>query len=86
MFVYLVICSKNCPAIYPEICHVGKNILKNHGFQEFASGPRAHLSEVGLTKIPGDHENLIHSPPCRIPCRLFIHEVFFGPLGLQLRV
>ena len=30
--------------------------------------------------------NLIHSSPCRTPCRLFIHEVFFGPLGLHIRV
>ena len=30
--------------------------------------------------------NLIHNMPCRSPCRLFIHEVFFGPLGLHLRV
>ena len=28
----------------------------------------------------------IHSPPRNTPCRLFIHEVFFGPLGLHLRV
>ena len=30
--------------------------------------------------------NLIQSPPCRTPYRLFIHEVFFGPLGLHIRV
>ena len=30
--------------------------------------------------------NLIHSPPCRTPCRCFIHEVFFGHLGLHLCV
>ena len=30
--------------------------------------------------------NLIHSAPCRTPCRLFIHEVFFWPLDLHLRV
>jgi hypothetical protein len=29
---------------------------------------------------------LIHSPPCRTPCKLFIHKVFFGPLGLHLHV
>ena len=40
-----------------------------------------------MTKIPGDHIwNLIHSSPCRNPCRLFIHKDFFGPLGLHLRM
>ena len=29
---------------------------------------------------------LIHSPPCRTPCRLFIHKLFIGPLGLHLLV
>ena len=29
---------------------------------------------------------LIHSPPYRTSCRLFIYEVFFGPLDLHLRV
>jgi hypothetical protein len=26
----------------------------------------------------------IHNLPCRTPCRLFIHELFFGPSGLHL--
>ena len=26
----------------------------------------------------GISRNLLHGPPCRTPCRLFIHEVFFG--------
>ena len=30
--------------------------------------------------------NLIHNLSCRPPCRLFIHEVFFRPLGRHLRV
>ena len=30
--------------------------------------------------------NLIHSMPCKTPCRLSIHEIFFGPWGLHLRV
>jgi hypothetical protein len=29
---------------------------------------------------------LIHNPPCRTPCKLFIHEPFFEPLGLHLLV
>jgi hypothetical protein len=29
---------------------------------------------------------LIHNLPCRAPCRLFIHELFFGPLDLHLLV
>ena len=29
---------------------------------------------------------LIHNLPCRTSCRHFIHELFFGPLGLHLLV
>jgi hypothetical protein len=39
-----------------------------------------------LNENSGRPWNLIHSLPCKTPCRLFIHEVFFGPLGLHLRV
>jgi hypothetical protein len=42
------------------------------------------------SKIPHENPkrlgNLIHIPPCKTPCRLSIHEIFFGPLGLHLRV
>ena len=48
---------------------------------------QTHLLEVVLTKFHGDHETLpivrhvgLHA------CGLFIHEFFFGPLGLHLRV
>ena len=56
---------------------------KNHGLPKFALDP-----PLGgrLDANSGRPWNLIHSPPCRIPCRLFIHEVFFGALGLHLRV
>ena len=30
--------------------------------------------------------NLIHSLPCRTSCKIFIHKVLFGPLGLHLHV
>ena len=40
----------------------------------------------GLPKFREKPWNLIHNPPCRIPCKLFIYEIFFGPLGLHLRV
>ena len=40
----------------------------------------------GSDKKSGRPWNIIYSPPCRTPCRLSIHEVFFGPLGLYLRV
>ena len=46
---------------------------------------QTHLLEVGLMKIPGDHETL--SIVCHVELHVdFIHEVFFGPLGLHLRV
>ena len=58
-------------------------IIKNHGLPKFASGPPLG----GRPDLNFDRPwNIIHSPPCRTPCRLFIHEVFFGPLGLHLRV
>ena len=44
----------------------------------------AHLQEVGSGANFERPWNLIHSSPCRTPCRRFIHEVFFGPLGLRL--
>ena len=54
-----------------------------HGLPEFASG----------LPLGGGHDTnssrpctLIHDLLCRIPCRLFIHELFFGPLGLHLLV
>ena len=47
---------------------------------------KAHLLVVSLTKIPEDHENRILSPPCRTPCKLFIHEVFFGPFTFVCEV
>ena len=47
---------------------------------------QAYLLEVGLTKIPGDHETLPIVCHVGSPCRPFIHEVFFGPLGLHLFV
>ena len=47
---------------------------------------QAHFFEVGLMQIMANNKNLIHSMPCRTPCWLFIHEIFFGPLGLHLLV
>ena len=50
---------------------------------------QAHLLEVGPppNENSGIRETLsIASPPCRTPCRVFIHEVFSGPLGLHLSV
>ena len=55
-----------------------ESIKKSHGLLEFASRPPDENF--------GRPRNLIHSPSCRTPCRLFIHDVFFGPLGLHLRV
>jgi hypothetical protein len=77
VFVSLGIYFEICPAIYPEICHAGKNIKKIMVSQNLC---QAHLLEVWLDGNSGRPRNLIHSPPCRILCRLFIHEVFFEPL------
>ena len=60
-----------------------KIVLGNHGIPEFVSGPPLG---GGPNKNSRGLWNLIQSPSYRTPCRLFIHEVFFGPLGLHLRV
>ena len=76
-----------CHGIYHGICHeirhARKIIKKSHGFLEFTSDPPLGDEPDENSKRPW---NLIHSPPCRTPCRLFIHEVSFGPLGLHLCV
>ena len=60
-----------------------KNHSENHGLLKFALGPPLG----GRPDVnSGRAWNLIHSLPCRTPCRFFIHEVFFGPLGLHLRM
>jgi hypothetical protein len=60
-----------------------KNIFKKSRSPGFASCPPLG---GGLNENPGSPCNLIHSPPCRTPCKLCIHEVFFGPLNLHLRM
>ena len=70
VFVYPEICSWICHAIYLEICHVGKSIRKSHRLPELASDPPRG---VGPDENYGRPWNLIHSPPCRTSCRLFIH-------------
>ena len=40
----------------------------------------AHLLETNSDRPC----TLIHNLPCRTPCTLFIHKIFFGPLGLHL--
>ena len=84
----MFICLGICPRICYEICRaiLSWNLscwnffLKNSCFLGIC------VMKVSLTKISERTRNLIHSPSCRTPCRLFIHEVFFGPLGLHLRV
>ena len=83
VFVCLGICCGICLAIRPEIFPARIIIWNNHGLPEFALGPPLG---GGPDKFFGRPWNLIHSPPCRTPCRLFIHEIFFGSLGLHLRV
>ena len=57
-----------------------KKNLKSLGLPEFSSGPPLGDANSGRPCT------LIHNMPCRTPCRLFIHELFFGPLGLHLLV
>jgi hypothetical protein len=51
----VLVCPGNCPAIYPEICHVGNNIKKITVLRNLR---HAHLLEVGMMKILGDHKTL----------------------------
>ena len=44
------------PSIYPEICLDGKKKIKKAMVSWNLC--QAHLLEVGMTKIPGDHESL----------------------------
>ena len=77
--IYFEICSRICL----KICHAKIYFLKNHGLLKFVSGaPLGGRPD----KNSGRPWNLNHSLPCRTPCGLFIHEVLFGPLGLNLRV
>jgi len=46
----------------------------------------AYLLRVGLTRIPAHHDILCVVCHCRNPCRLFIHDNFFGSLGLHFLV
>ena len=45
---------------FERICHVGKYLKTMFAIIEMVSRNlcQAHLLEVGLTKIPGDHETL----------------------------
>ena len=45
---------------------------------------QSYLLEVGLMQNFDMPWKIIYSLPCRNPCKLFIHENFFGPLGLHL--
>ena len=60
-----------------------KNILKKYGLPKSASGPPLGGRPDKNSTKPW---NVIHGPMCRTPCILFIHEVFFGPLGFHLHV
>ena len=46
---------------------------------------QAYLLEAYLTQIMSKLQNIIHTTSCMNPCRLFIHDNFFGPLGLHLQ-
>ena len=79
----MFVCFGICFAICLETYHVGKNIEKSHGLVEFALGPPL---EDGLDANFGRPCTVIHDLACRTSCRLFIHELFFEPLGLHLSV
>ena len=82
--IYHGVCSRICLAICHEIYHVGTKIKKFMVSQILC---QAHPLKVSLTKIPRDHEplSLIHHVGLHVGLSS-IHEVFFGPLGLHLRV
>jgi hypothetical protein len=46
-YLVVFVCPEICYGIYPticlEICHVGENILRNHGLPEFLSAPDANF-------------------------------------------
>ena len=73
----------NLPWNMSWIMSCWKKKIKNHGLPEFSSDPPLG---GGPDANSGRPCTLIHSPPCRTPCRLFIHELSFGPLGLHLLV
>ena len=60
-----------------------KTWKKHYSLLEFVSGPPPRGRPNANSGRPF---HLVHNPPCRTPCTLFFHEVFFGPLGLHLRV
>jgi hypothetical protein len=78
VFVCLGICLGIYFGICPAICHeyvLLEKILK------MSWSPRG-----GLDANYGRLCTLDHNMPCRTLCRLFIHELFLGPLGLHLLV
>ena len=60
-----------------------KKYSKSHGLSKFVSDPPLGGRPDANSGRPC---TLIHSMPCRTLCRLFIHKLFFGPLGLHLLV
>ena len=73
----------NLPCWKPWNTSYWKKNKKIHGLLEFVSYPPLG---GGLDANSGRSCTLIHNLPCRTSCRLFIHELFFGPLGLHLLV
>ena len=66
-----------------------KHVLKKFLLEKYekkSRSPRICVRPTSLDGNSGRPWNLMHSPSCRTLCRLFIHEVFFGPLGLHLCV
>jgi hypothetical protein len=60
-----------------------KKYWKIHGLPEFLLD--APLGG-GSNANSGRPCTLVYIPPFRTPCRLFIHKLFFGPVGLHLLV
>ena len=60
-----------------------EKIIKKNGLPLFALSPPLG---GGSNANFGRPCTLIHTLPRRTPCRLFIHELFFGPVDLHLLV
>jgi hypothetical protein len=81
--IYPRICPGICYGLCPEIYPAEKYIKKFLVSRNFASDPTLR---GGPDEYSGRPCTLIHSPPCKTPCRLFIHKLSFGPSGLHLLV
>ena len=76
VFACLGIYNGICFGICHVVCIGNLSCWSFYYVKIWSPGP-----EGGSNEKSGRPWNLIHSLPCRTPCRLFIHEIFFRPLG-----